>query len=133
MGAEAIWVFDSSCVLCSRGVQYTLRHEKVPSILFAAIQSESGRLLAEGHDVDPDDPITFLFIENGVALEKSDAVIALSRHLRGSARMISVFRVMPKAWRDAAYSLVARNRYTLFGKAGSCIIPRPDQRHRFVL
>lgn len=130
---KAIWLFDGHCVLCSRGVQYTLRHEKAPDILFVAIQSERGRALAQSHDLDPDDPTTFLFIENGVALEKSDAVIALSRHLRGPMALIPSFRFLPKILRDATYGFVARNRYAIFGKTESCILPPPDQRDRFVL
>lgn len=45
MQNPAIWLFDSRCVLCSRGVQYTLRHEKAATIRFVAIQSNKGRAL----------------------------------------------------------------------------------------
>lgn len=130
---DPIWLFDSDCVLCSRAVRYTLRHETSPRIRFVAIQSDAGRALAESHGVDPDDPTTFLFVENGQALEKSDAVIALSRYLNGPARVLPVFRFVPKAVRDAAYGFIARNRYKIFGKTDGCMIPRPDQRNRFVL
>lgn len=128
-----IWLFDSHCVLCSRGVQYALRHEKAPEIRFIAIQSETGRALAHHHEVDPDDPATFLFIQGGRALEASDAVIALSRYLKGPARIAPALRVVPKALRDAAYGLLARNRYKIFGKAKVCIVPPPEQQDRFVL
>lgn len=133
MREVSIWLFDGVCVLCSWGVQYTLRREKTESIRFVAIQSDEGRALAARHDVDPDDPATFLFIEDGEALEKSDAIIALTRHLNGPARMITYFEWLPKTLRDAVYSLVANNRYRLFGRAERCIAPRADQRHRFVL
>jgi len=131
--AEPIWLFDSHCVLCSRGVKYTLRHEKSPQIRFVAIQSETGRTLAHQHGIDPDDPTTFLFIEGGRVLAASDAVIALSRHLTGAARLAPALRIVPKIVRDAAYHLIARNRYRLFGKADSCIVPEPQQRDRFIL
>lgn len=133
MQQASIWLFDSVCVLCSWGVQYTLRREKTESIRFVAIQSAEGRALALQHGVDPDDPATFLFVENGAALEKSDAVIALAKHLTGPARFLPLFRWLPKRLRDAAYSLVADNRYHVFGKTDVCITPSADQRHRFVL
>ena len=133
MRTPPIWLFDGACVLCSWGVRYTLRHEKTDSIRFVAIQTDEGRELAERHDVDPDDPASFLFVENGQALEKSDAVLALVRHLTGPARLILAFRWAPKRARDAVYSLIADNRYRVFGKAESCIAPDADQRHRFVL
>ncbi|WP_324752052.1 thiol-disulfide oxidoreductase DCC family protein [Roseovarius sp. Pro17] len=129
----AIWVFDSQCVLCDGGVQYTLRHEKAASIRFVAIQSSEGRALAKQHGVDPDDPSTFLFIENGVALEKSDAVIALSRHLNGPSRFVPLTKILPKGMRDFAYGIVAKHRYRLFGKMDVCMLPNAANIHRFTL
>lgn len=129
----AIWVFDSHCVLCAGGVQYTLKHEKAATIRFVAIKSGEGRALAKTHGVDPDDPTTFLFIDGGVALEKSDAVIALSRHLNGPARAVGVARIIPKLMRDFAYGIVAKHRYRIFGRTDVCLIPRPDQHDRFTL
>jgi len=131
--SRAIWVFDSRCVLCDGGVRYTLRHEKSDSIRFVAIRSEEGRALAQQHGVDPDDPTTFLFIENDVALQKSDGVIALARHLKGPARIMPIARIIPKALRDAAYLVIARHRYRLFGKRGTCILPDPATAERFTL
>lgn len=133
MQNAAIWLFDSHCVLCSRGVQYTLRREKAATIRFVAIQSSEGRALAQDHNIDPDDPSTFLFIEDGVALDASDAVIALAQHLKGLGWIARLCRLIPRRLRDAAYRLIARNRYELFGKADHCIIPTAEQRHRFVL
>ncbi|MEL6596568.1 MAG: DCC1-like thiol-disulfide oxidoreductase family protein [Pseudomonadota bacterium] len=129
----AIWLFDSDCVLCTRGVQYTLKHEKEPTIRFVAITSDEGRALAIQHGLDPDDPTSFLFIDDGQVYDASDAVIALSRHLKGPARALPLLRLLPKALRDAGYRVFARNRYRLFGKVESCITPTPQQRHRFVL
>lgn len=133
MQDNPIWLFDGVCVLCSRGVRYTLRHEKAPLIRFVAIQSDAGRALAMHHGIDPDDPDTFLFIENGQALKKSAAFIALTRHLNGPARMARALRLVPRALRDAAYGFIARNRYKVFGQTDTCMIPHPDQRDRFVL
>lgn len=133
MQHAAIWLFDSKCVLCSCGVQYTLRREKAATIRFVAIQSGEGLALAQDHDIDPSDPSTFLFIQDGVALEASDAVIALAQHLKGWGWVARLCRIVPRRFRNAAYHLIARNRYNLFGKVDQCIIPTAEQRHRFVL
>lgn len=76
-----IWLFDGVCVLCSRAVQYALKHEKDSVIRFVAIQSEEGREIALEHNIDPDCPDSFLFIEAGKAYRKSDGVLALAAHL----------------------------------------------------
>lgn len=82
-----VWLYDGVCVLCSGSVHYTLRHEQDATIRFVAIQSREGRALAQAHGIDPDDPESFLFIEDGRALAKSDGVLALLRHLGGPARL----------------------------------------------
>jgi len=131
--AAPIWLFDGVCVLCNSAVQHTLKHEKQPSIRFVSIQSEEGRQLAIQHGLDPADPLSFLFIENGEALFKSDGVIALAGHLNGPAGLITLCRILPKAVRDFTYDRIARNRYRLFGRKPECPIPDASIRHRFVL
>lgn len=130
---DPIWLYDGVCVLCSGGVRYTLRHERDHEIRFVAIQSAEGRTLARRHGIDPDEPDSFLFVEDGQALAKSDGVLALARHLDGPARLLLLGRVLPRRWRDWLYDRVARNRYGLFGRKQSCELPDPALRHRFTL
>ena len=128
-----VWLYDGVCVLCSGGVHYTLRHERDHTLRFVAIQSREGRALALAHGIDPDDPESFLFIEDGKALGKSDGVLALVGHLGGPARLLLIGSVLPRAIRDWLYDRVARNRYRLFGQKTACERPDPAQRHRFSL
>ena len=129
----AIWLFDSHCVRCEGGVQFTLRYERAPTIRFVAVTSEEGRALARQNGLDPDDPTTFLFIEGGRALDRSDGVIALASHLTGPARLGVILQLLPKRLRDYGYSLIAKHRYRLFGRKNTCIVPGPDVRDRFTL
>lgn len=130
---DSIYLFDGQCVLCSRGVRYVLKYEKSPEMRFVAIQSEEGRRLAHAHGVDPDTPHSFLFIENGMALERSDGVFALAKKVGGPARPITVFRIVPRFIRDFFYDRIARNRYALFGRMKDCYLPDPEVRSRFTL
>ena len=88
MADDCIYLFDGHCVLCSRGVRYVLKYEKAPEVRFVAIQSNEGRRLAEQNGVDPDKPHTFLYVENGKALERTDAVFALAEKVGGPARKL---------------------------------------------
>lgn len=128
-----IFLFDSVCILCDNAVQYVLKHELSSDMLFISIQSPQGRELATAHGIDPDNPETFIFFENGVAHLKSDGVIALSQHLRGVVRLLRFGRYIPKSLRDWSYEKIARNRYKIFGRKDQCIIPDANNRHRFVL
>jgi predicted DCC family thiol-disulfide oxidoreductase YuxK len=130
---NAIWLFDGVCVLCSAAVRYTLSHEKAATIQFIAIQSATGQALALKHGIDPANPDSFLFIENGIALAKSDALLALAKHLKGFARLSPLAKIMPQAMRDWLYDRIAQNRYQWFGRKNTCDVPDLANRHRFVL
>lgn len=133
MNEGAVWLYDGVCVLCSGGVRYTLRHERDHAIRFVAIQSREGRELAMRHGIDPDEPESFLFIERGRALAKSDGVLALIAHLNGPVRLLLAGHGLPKSLRDWLYDRVARNRYRIFGRKTACEMPDPAQRQRFSL
>jgi predicted DCC family thiol-disulfide oxidoreductase YuxK len=128
-----VWLFDGHCMLCSRAVQYHLKHEKNDAVRFVAIQAIEGRALAKSYNLDPDDPDSFLFITNGKAYEKSDAVFQLLKHVGGPARLLSIGAILPRVLRDWLYDRVARNRYAVFGKSETCHVPHPKHQHRFVL
>lgn len=81
--AQTQMVFDTNCVLCSGAVHFILRHERDHDIHFVNAWSDTGIALAASYGLSRDDlNETFLVIENGIGLTKSDAVLALARHLR---------------------------------------------------
>jgi predicted DCC family thiol-disulfide oxidoreductase YuxK len=131
--AAPINVFDAHCVFCAWSTRFILAHEAAPVIRFVAITSAEGRALAKQHGVNPDDPLTFLFIDAGKALTASDAVLAIAARLRWPWRAIGIARVIPRPLRDAAYGFVARHRYRLFGRSDACIAPDAATRARFTL
>ena len=130
---KAIWLFDGVCVLCSGAVNYTLAHEKEASIQFIAIQSKAGKELALKHGIDSENPDSFLFIENGIALTKSEALFALAKHLKGVARLSPLAKLIPLPVRDWLYDRLAQNRYNWFGRKNSCYVPDQTTRDRFIL
>ena len=128
-----IYLFDGHCVLCSRAVNYILRHEREPNIHFVAITSHKGREIARAHDIDPDNPSTFLFIEDGIAYAASDAIFAFMKHLHGPPKYLGWLRVIPRPLRDFIYQRIANNRYRIFGKTEACLVPSAQTRERFTL
>jgi len=65
-------------------------------------------------------------------LARSDAVLYMLNQLGGVWQLAGVGRVLPKAVRDAVYKVVARNRYRVFGKHESCMLPEPKHRAKFL-
>ncbi|HJR74822.1 MAG TPA: thiol-disulfide oxidoreductase DCC family protein [Luteimonas sp.] len=130
--SRAVIVFDGVCALCSGWVGFLLKHDRRQRYRFAAMQTSAGKRLLQAHGLDPDDPLSFLLVEDGVARTDSDAIVAVLTGLGGVWRAASVFRFVPRALRDPAYRWLARNRYRWFGKKASCYLPTPEQSHRFL-
>ncbi len=128
-----LYVFDAHCILCSRSVGYILKYEKTPNTRFIAILSSQGQALAQAHDIDPENPDSFLFISGDRAYQSSDAVLELLRRIGGPARFLLIGRIVPKAIRDFLYRRIAKNRYRLFGRTDICYVPSAETRHRFIL
>jgi predicted DCC family thiol-disulfide oxidoreductase YuxK len=128
-----IWLFDGVCVLCSGVVKYVLKHERQKNMCFIAIQSEEGKALARQHGINPENPDSFLFIENDTVFAKSDGVLALLKYVNGPAQLLRVGIILPKVVRDWLYDRIARNRYRIFGQTAVCMVPTANMRHRFAL
>lgn len=130
---EPIYVFDSHCVLCSRAVQYVLKYEKQPDMKFVAIKSELGREISKKHDVDPDDPHTFIYLQDGKAWFSSDAGFVVLKKTGGPMGFLRLAKILPRPVRDWLYFRVAQNRYKVFGKLDVCYVPTHESRDRFVM
>jgi predicted DCC family thiol-disulfide oxidoreductase YuxK len=127
-----IIVFDGVCVLCSRWVGFVLKRDHRNEYCFAAMQTETGRALLIQQGINPDDPVTFLLIDNGQPFTDTDAVLRIVAPFGIHWRIFAaIMRCIPRFIRNALYRWIARNRYRLFGRRDSCFVPMPEQRARF--
>ena len=125
-------VFDGVCALCSRWVRFLLRVDRQERYRFAAMQGTHGRVLLRQHGLDPDDPLSFLLLEDGRARTDTDAIVRVLVGLGGPWRLAVVLRAVPRRLRDRAYRALARNRYRWFGRHDSCFLPSAEQARRFL-
>lgn len=131
-GLPPILVFDTDCVLCAGSVRFVLAHECDDRLHFMGAWSAEGLALAARHGFTAQDLNgTFLLVQDGRALTRSDAALAVARHLRAPWRWFRLLAIVPRPLRDRAYRLVARYRYRLFGRREDCARVPPEQRHRF--
>ncbi|MBR0682172.1 DUF393 domain-containing protein [Roseomonas eburnea] len=129
----AIVVFDTDYALCSGMVSFVPAHEQAPTLRFAGAWSEEGLAMAERHGfarADLDE--TFPVLHGDQVLARSDAGIAVLRHLRTPWRWLVVLGLLPRPLRDAVYGFVARRRYRWFGRRSDCTVVPAAQRHRFI-
>lgn len=129
---QPVILYDGACGLCDRTVRFVLKHERSPWCRFAALQSPAGSALVRAAGRDPERLDTVYLWTGRALLERSAAALEIARHLRAPWRWLYVFRVLPRAWRDALYDVVARSRYRWFGRRDLCLIPRDLDRDRFI-
>lgn len=89
------------------------------------------------HGLDPHDLNTVYAVKNyegsdEALLARSDAILYMLTQLGGIWSLAGIGRVLPRGFRDAVYKLVARNRYRVFGKHESCMLPEPKHRAKFL-
>lgn len=128
---EGLILFDGVCVLCSGMVAFVIPRDRAGRFRFLAIQSEAGTALARRFGIQPDDPEAVAVVSGGTAYFKADAAIAIGRGLPGYGWAV-LLKAVPRPIRDFLYDCIARNRYRLFGKRETCLMPTPEIRARFL-
>jgi predicted DCC family thiol-disulfide oxidoreductase YuxK len=132
MSPPAIVLFDGVCNLCNASVRFVLDRDPAGRFRFASLQSEAGRRLLEAHRLPTDELSTVVVVADGRAYTRSDAALRIARGLGGGWPALGALRLVPRPLRDAAYGVVARNRYRWFGRKEECMLPTPEQRSRFL-
>ena len=131
-----VLLYDGVCGFCNKSVQLILGHDRRGEMRFAPLQSAYGRAVVarhpELHGVD-----SLVFVEGapggGERVHvRSDAALKVAAYLGGVWRLFLAAKVLPRGVRDYFYDLFARNRYKVFGKYDSCMLPPPEVRSRFL-
>lgn len=125
-------VMDGDCALCTAGARWIARLDRSGEIAIAPASGRVGSALLRHYGLDPEDPDSWLFLDDGRALAGLEAVAALGRRVGGAGRLFAPLAWPPETLRDPLYRLVARNRIRLFGRADMCAVPDPDLRARLL-
>lgn len=125
-------VFDGECVLCSRFFQFMLRHDREQRFSFATAQSALGQRLYREQGLPTEKFETILVYVEGQCHLRLDAFAAAMRVLPSPWPLLGLCRFLPAFVKDPLYYAVARNRYRLFGRSATCMIPSPQIQARFL-
>ena len=133
-----ILLYDGTCGLCARSVQFVLQHERrAKTLRFASLQGATGTAVRRRHPEleSVDSVIWYAPAESSGAervLVKSNAALEVLSYLGGGWRALAMLsRMAPRVLRDAVYDLVARHRHKLAG-GDVCVLPTPEERVRFL-
>ncbi len=125
-------VFDGECVLCSGFFHFMLARDKAQRFRFATAQSPLGQRLYRELGLPTQDFETNLVIVNGRVHQRLDAFAAAMKNLPGGWPVLSLCRFLPGWIKDPLYHSIARNRYKIFGRTQTCMVPDPALRARFL-
>ena len=84
------------------------------------------------HQIDSNSIDTLILIKNDKYFLRSDAVFEIIKDISGYWYLFGVFKVLPLFIRDYCYTLVSNNRYNIFGKKDSCMMPSDNVKNRFI-
>jgi predicted DCC family thiol-disulfide oxidoreductase YuxK len=126
-----IIVFDGVCNFCNRVVQIIIRHDPSAQIHFTAQQTEAGERLFRQYQFSTC-ANSVIFIKDGLVYEKSDTVIEIAKLLTGWPTVFKYTIIVPRFFRNYIYQLIAANRYRLFGKQDQCMVPKEEDKKRFI-
>lgn len=121
---QPLIVFDGVCVFCSGFVRTVVRFDRGKRFRFATAQSPFGEALFRKHGLATDSYDTSLTLIDGKAFTQLE--------LGWPWRTAKVLLALPRPLRDWFYDRIAKNRYALFGRTGSCEIPSPELRERLI-
>jgi predicted DCC family thiol-disulfide oxidoreductase YuxK len=126
-----IILFDGVCNLCSSTVSFLIKYDKNNIFKFAASQTNAGENIIRQYNI-LNEGKSVIFIKDGIVFYKSDAIIEIARQIKGWPHIFKYASLFPKFLRDGIYNLIAKNRYSLFGKKETCMVPKEKDQNRFL-
>ena len=126
-----IILFDGVCNLCSSTVSFLIKYDKNNIFKFAASQTNAGENIIRQYSI-LNEGKSVIFIKDDIVFYKSDAIIEIAKQIKGWPRIFKYASLFPKFLRDGVYNLIAKNRYSLFGKKETCMVPTEEDRNRFL-
>lgn len=124
--------FDGFCNLCNGAVQFILKHDRKGVFRLAALQSDVAKAYLKQKNLGNIGKDSIVLLEDGKVYTRSTAALRIARRLSGAWVVLYGFILVPAVIRDYFYDLVAKNRYRVWGKRDSCMLPDANNRKRFL-
>ncbi|MFY0644001.1 MAG: DUF393 domain-containing protein [Bacteroidia bacterium] len=126
---EQIVFFDGFCTVCNGSVNFLMRLDHKKEFKYASLQSKKANELLKPKQIIGMDSVV-LYKEQKIYTE-SDALVEIAKSLSWPWRVFMYCRFIPRGIRNAAYKLVANNRYRVFKRRKECRVPTEEERALF--
>ncbi|RQO70747.1 thiol-disulfide oxidoreductase [Pedobacter sp. KBW06] len=129
---HAVIFFDGVCNLCNHSVQFIIKRDHKDYFRFAALQSDIATQKLSDFEFNAENLKTIILLENGQVYFRSTAALRIARQLGGGWPILFGLIIIPAVIRDFVYKLIANNRYRIWGKTESCMVPSPELKSKFL-
>tara|TARA_B100001250_G_scaffold357133_1_gene332665 strand:+ start:250 stop:669 length:420 start_codon:yes stop_codon:yes gene_type:complete len=129
---KLIILFDGICNLCIGSIQFIIKKDSKDIFRLASIQSEVGQKIIKKYSIDIVKKDSIILINGNNITYQSTAIFSILYKLNTFWRILLIFYILPYPIRDYIYSLVAKSRYSLFGKQNTCIAPNKNIKSKFL-
>jgi len=136
--SRPVLLYDGECGLCNWCVRRLLATDRAGRLHYASLQSEPAQSYLRAHGLPTTDFASLVFVRDWEhpgdhrPFLRTDGALAAAAEVGGIWRLGTWLRVLPAGLRDPCYKLVARFRYTLFGKYKPSPLPDPEWEKRFL-
>ena len=123
MITKKIIFYDGFCNLCNGFVKTVIGLDKKNIFLFAPLNGNHAKNLLKKNKIKNTTIDSVVLFNNNSISYKSKAVIEILISLGGIYRVLVMTKIIPRAILDWLYNIVAKNRYSWFGKQDRCMVP----------
>lgn len=132
-----ILLYDGICGLCTKSVQFVLRHDAKKKFYFASLQGAFAKKILGTHGKNIESLDTVCLLKNygqpnQLVLAKSEAFLEICEMLGGWFQGVTLLGFFPHRLLDRVYDWVANSRYAWFGQTDQCLVAERIIRERFI-
>lgn len=135
MRGSQILFYDGHCGTCHKFIRLILRSPHRERFFFYPLSqfpdSFANTCDSDGLALTGD---SIVLVRNGIALQRSAAILAIASEMGSLWAILGIFRLIPRVIRDAAYKLFAKHRFRFFGRVAPenlCPLGSPEVRRLF--
>ena len=128
---ERVVLFDGVCKLCNGWAKFLIRHDREALFRLCSVQSDEGQAILRWFGLPTEHFDTMAYVEGAELFVRSTAVLRIFAQLPAPWHFVAWLRLIPRLLRDWCYDRIALNRYRLFGRYDSCLLPDADHARRF--
>lgn len=130
--SKSLILFDGVCNFCNASVNFIIERDLRNKFVFASLQSPLGQEILLKYDRATQSFDSLVLLENQHLYEKSTAALRIASSLKFPWNLFRIALILPTFARDPFYTLVANNRYRLFGRSETCRIPTAAEKDKIL-